>query len=711
MGTINACVDLRLDDGVAIVTIDNPPVNAIKREVRVGLVDALGRIREDASAKAAVLSCAGSTFTAGADITEFGTPAQLQPPNLLDVIATIDGFPKPVVAAMQGAVLGGGLEIALSCTHRIAAPGTRFGLPEVKLGLIPGAGGTQRLPRLVGVEPALRMIVSGDPIAADEALRIGLVDALIPAGAELVAEAVAFARRVVAEGRPLRRVREMTDAIVAAKAAPRLFEDAVAAAKKRARAGGKRAPLACVEAVRAALDLPFEEGLALERRLFLELQAGDESKALRHVFFAEREAAKVPDMPKGTAPRRIERAVVLGAGTMGGGIAMCFANAGIPVTVVETAQDALDRGLDRVMSNYRTSVSRGGLAADEMERRVALIAGSTDFDAVATADIVIEAVFEEMDLKKRVFADLDRLARPGALLATNTSTLDVDEIAAVTSRPGDVLGMHFFSPANVMRLLEIVRGAATSFDALATAIAVAKRLGKVPVTVGVCDGFVGNRMLARRSAESEKLLLEGALPQEVDAAVTEFGFPMGPFAMYDLAGLDVGMRIRRARGIVAPVSDALCDAGRYGQKTGAGYFRYESGSRAPLADPEVERIVVETSARLGLARRTIPRDEIVERMIFPMINEAARILDEGIATRPGDVDVVWVYGYGWPAWRGGPMFYADAVGLPYIRDRLAEYAVRSQDPTLEPAPLLVRLAAEGRGFGSLRAAAGGGSAR
>ena len=713
MGTINACVDLRLDDGVAVVTIDNPPVNAIKREVRVGLVDALGRIRDDVSAKAVVLSCAGSTFTAGADITEFGTPIQLQPPNLLDLIAAIDGFPKPVVVAMQGAVLGGGLEIALSCTHRIAAPGTRFGLPEVKLGLIPGAGGTQRLPRLVGVEPALRMIVSGDPIAADEALRIGLVDALVPAGADLVAEAAALARRAAADGGSLRRVREMTGAIAAAKADPRIFEDAAAAAKKRARGvGGTRAPLACVEAVRGAVDLPFEEGAALERRLFLELQAGDESKALRHIFFAEREAAKVPDMPKSTAPRGVGRAVVLGAGTMGGGIAMCFANAGIPVTVVETAQDALDRGLDRVRANYRTSVSRGGLAADEMERRVALIAGSTDFGTVGAADIVIEAVFEEMDLKKRIFADLDRLARPGALLATNTSTLDVDEIAAVTRRPSDVLGMHFFSPANVMKLLEIVRGEATSFDALATAIAVAKRLRKVPVTVGVCDGFVGNRMLARRSAESEKLLLEGALPQEVDAAVGEFGFPMGPFAMYDLAGLDVGMRIRRARGIVAPVSDALCEAGRYGQKTGAGYFRYEAGSRAPLADPDVERIVVETSARLGLARRAIPRDEIVERMTFPMINEAARILDEGIATRPGDVDVVWVYGYGWPAWRGGPMFYADAVGLPYVRDRLAEFAARSQDPTLEPAPLLARLAAEGRGFGSLRAAgAGGGSAR
>jgi 3-hydroxyacyl-CoA dehydrogenase len=455
-----------------------------------------------------------------------------------------------------------------------------------------------------------------------------------------------------------------------------------------------------VEAVRNAIVLPFAEGLRRESELFRQLVAGNQSKAQRHIFFAEREAAKVPEMPEATRPRQIVRGAVIGAGTMGGGIAMCFANAGIPVTVVETARDLLQKGLDRVAANYRTTVSRGGLTADEMERRLGLITGTTELEAVAVADVVIEAVFEEMDVKKRVFADLDRSAKPDALVATNTSTLDVNEIARVTARPQDVLGMHFFSPANVMRLLEIVRGARTSFEALATAIALGRRLGKVPVTVGVCYGFVGNRMLARRSVETERLLLEGALPQEIDAAVTRFGFPMGPCAMMDLAGLDVGWRIRKGRGEQALIEDALCEAEHYGQKTGKGYFRYEPGSRTPLSDPEVEKIILDTSSGLGINRRPIAEDEIVERMILPMINEGARILDEGIAARPGDIDVIWVYGYGWPVWRGGPMYYADRLGLPHVRDRLTFYADRSRDETSRPAPLLERRAAEGRGFAS-----------
>jgi 3-hydroxyacyl-CoA dehydrogenase len=689
MGNVNPSVDLRRDGEIAVITTDNPPVNALKHEVRAGLAEGLRQARDDADVKAVVIACAGRTFFAGADITEFGKPPQT--PGLGEVIAALDEMPKPVVAALHGTAFGGGFEVALACHFRVAVPGARVGLPEVKLGLLPGAGGTQRLPRLIGPEKALKMIVSGDPIEAREALADRIVDEIVEG--DLTAGAVAFARRVVSEGRPLRRVRDREDKLVAEG-----FADAAEALTRRLR--GREAPAACVEAVRNAITMPFDEGLQREGELFRKLVVGDQSKAQRYIFFAEREAARVPGIPEGTRPRPVANAAVVGAGTMGGGIAMCFANAGIPVTIVETGRDLLQKGLDRVAGNYRTTVSRGGLGADEMERRMGLIHGVTDLGAAGSADVVIEAVFEEMDLKKRVFADLDRLAKPGAVLATNTSTLDVDEIARATRRPQDVLGTHFFSPANVMRLLEIVRGAATSPDALVTAIQLGRQIGKVPVTVGVCYGFVGNRMLARRSVEAERLLLEGAPPQEVDAAVTGFGFPMGPFAMADMAGLDVGWRIRKGRGERNEIEDALCEAGHFGQKTGKGYFRYEAGSRTPLPDPEVERIILDASSRAGLTCRQIPQEEIVERMIFPMINEGARILDEGIAARPGDIDAIWVYGYGWPVWRGGPMYHADQLGLARIRDRLALYAERSGDQTLRPAPLISRLVAEGRGFAS-----------
>ena len=687
MGSINASVDLQRDGELAVVTVDNPPVNALKHEVRAGLAEALRQARADGAVKAVVISCAGRTFFVGADITEFGKPPQA--PSLHDVIAAIEAIPKPVIAALHGTALGGGFELALACHFRVAVATARVGLPEVKLGLLPGAGGTQRLPRLVGPEKSLKMIVTGDPIQASEALTDGVIDEIVEG--DLTAGAVAFARRVVAEGRPLTLVRDREDKLIGEG-----FADAAEELTRRLR--GREAPAACVEAVRNAIVLPFEEGLKREGELFRKLVTGDQSKAQRHIFFAEREAAKVMDMPEATKPRAIARGAVIGAGTMGGGIAMCFANAGIPVTIVETGRDLLQRGLDRMAGNYRTTVSRGGLDAAEMERRMGLITGVTELGAIGEADVVIEAVFEEMDVKKRVFANLDRVAKPNALLATNTSTLDVDQIARATARPQDVLGMHFFSPANVMRLLEIVRGAGTSFDALATAIALGRRLDKVPVTVGVCYGFVGNRMLARRSVETEHLLLEGALPQQIDAAVTGFGFPMGPCAMMDLAGLDVGWRIRQGRGERALIEDALCDAGHYGQKTGKGYFRYEAGSRMPLPDAEVEKIILDAASRLGINRRPISEEEIVERMVLPMINEGARILEEGIAARPGDIDVIWVYGYGWPVWRGGPMHYADQLGLPHIRDRLRFYADRSGDETLRPAPLLDRLAAEGRNF-------------
>ena len=700
MGSINPSVDLRRDGAVAILTIDNPPVNALSHRVRAGLAEGLRQVREDGGVTALVIAGAGRFFSAGADIGEFGKPPQM--PGLREILAAIEALPKPIVAAVDGAALGGGFELALACHYRIAGPGARFGLPEIKLGLLPGAGGTQRLPRLVGPEAALRLILSGEPMPAAAALAQGIVDEM--AEGDTVGAAVAFARRVVSESRPLNRVRERDDKLAAARADPQAFDQAAASLLRRSR--GQRAPAACAEAVRNAFTLPFETGLEREAELFRELVAGDQSRAQRHIFFAEREAAKIPDMPPGIEPRPIASAAVVGCGTMGGGIAMCFANAGIPVTVIETARDRLDAGLARIAENYRVTVSRGGLGADEMGRRMALIRGVTDLAAAGAADVVIEAVFEEMEAKKQVFAALDRIAKPEALLATNTSTLDVDEIARATSRPQQVLGTHFFSPANVMRLLEIVRGKATSMPVLATSVALGRRLGKVPVTVGVCYGFVGNRMLARRSVETERLLLEGASPQQIDAAVYEFGFPMGPCAMMDLAGLDVGWLIRKGRGEHAVIEDTLCEQGRFGQKTGKGYYRYEAGSRTPIPDPEVEAMIRDAAARLGVARHEIAAEEIVERTVLPMVNEGARILEEKIASRPGDIDVIWVYGYGWPAWRGGPMFYADLLGIGRVAQRLDHYAAQTGEESLRPAPLIRRLAAEGKGFSSLAAATG-----
>ncbi|HEY4919477.1 MAG TPA: 3-hydroxyacyl-CoA dehydrogenase NAD-binding domain-containing protein [Xanthobacteraceae bacterium] len=688
-------VSSRRDGAIAIIIVDNPPVNALKHAVRAGIRDAFVAARDDVQVEAIVLTGAGRTFMAGADITEFGKTSQ--PPSLIDVIALIDAIAKPTIAAAHGTPLGGGLELTLACHFRVAAPGTRLGLPEIKLGLIPGAGGTQRLPRLVGIDKALGMILSGDPIAAKDALAVGLIDEIIDG--DLVAGAVAFARRVLAEKRPLRRVRDMEDKLAEARRNPEKFGEIVAAHAKRSR--GLAAPAAAIEAVRWTLDVPIDDALRRERDTFMQLLAGDQSKAQRHVFFAEREAAKIPGVPKDVAPRAIERAAVIGAGTMGGGIAMCFANAGIPVTLIETGADALKRGQDTIARNYKTSVSRGSLGADEMERRLARFNGTTDIAAVADADIVIEAVFEEMDIKKQVFGNLDRLAKAGAVLATNTSYLDVNAIAQITKRPASVLGTHFFSPANVMRLLEIVRGTETAPEVLATAIAVGRRLGKVPVVVGVCHGFVGNRMLSARGIEAERLLLEGALPQQVDGALAEFGFPMGPFAMSDLAGLDVSWRNRKERGVKAVIADAICENGDFGQKTGKGYYVYEAGARAGRPNPDVEALVVDASARLGIKRRAIDKAEIIERLIYPMINEGARILEEGIALRPGDIDVIWIYGYGFPVWRGGPMFYADTIGLAVVRDRLAELARTTGDKRHTPAPLLERLANDGATFGSL----------
>ncbi|OYV39532.1 MAG: 3-hydroxyacyl-CoA dehydrogenase [Rhodospirillales bacterium 20-64-7] len=692
---MNAVTALAIGDGVAVITSDNPPVNALGHAVREGLVAALAAAVGDASVQAIVLSCTGRTFYAGADITEFGKPPQR--PDLGEVIAALDAATKPVVAGIFGTALGGGLEVALGCHYRVATASARVGLPEVKLGILPGAGGTQRLPRIVGPEKAVGMIVSGAPVPAKLALAEGLIDAIVE---EPVAGAIAFAHKILADGAKFTRVRDREQKIAATRENPAAFEAAAKEALKKL--AGVEAPAACVQSVRNAFTLPFDEGIAAERALFMKLVSGDQSKAQRHIFFAEREAIKIPGMPAGLKPAPIAKAVVIGGGTMGGGIAMCFANAGIPVTIVETTEELLQKGLERIRSTYQVSVGRGALSDDAMAKRVGLIAGSTDWQVIAEADIVIEAVFENLDLKKEIFSKLDAIAKPGALLASNTSTLDVDAIAAATSRPADVVGMHFFSPANVMKLLEIVRGKDSAHQAIATALAAGKALAKIPVVVGNCDGFVGNRMLARRTTECERLLLEGAEPREVDAIVQKFGFPMGPYAMGDLAGLDVGWRIRQHRGITAPVSDALCEMGRFGQKTGAGYYLYEKGSRMPVSDPEVLRLAEQKAAELGIARRNISEQEIFERMFYPMINEAARILEEGIAIRASDIDVVWVYGYGWPVWRGGPCFYADLIGAKTIVDALDQHAERSGDANLRPAALLRELAASGGTFATAK---------
>ena len=692
MAKITQSVDLAAHGRVAVLTVDNPPVNALSHHVRQGLRDAINQAAGDSGAAAIVIACAGRTFIAGADITEFGKPPQ--EPTLSQVQDVIERSPKPIVAAIHGTALGGGLELAMTCHWRVAVKTARLGQPEVKLGLIPGGGGTQRLPRLVGVDKALAMIVGGDPIGGEEAKRLGLVDEIVDG--DLTAGAIAFAERVVNEKRPLRKVRDLGDKVAAARGKPEIFSEFRKSVARQTR--GFKAPEACIRAVEAAVSLPFDQGLARERELFVETLNSPESKAQRYFFFAEREAAKIPDVPAETPAAEIRKAAVIGAGTMGGGIAMNFANVGIPVTVIEVAREALDRGLGVVRKNYEATAAKGRLTKDDVEKRMGLIQGTTDFNALADADLVVEAVFEEMPIKKDVFARLDKVAKASAVLATNTSTLDVDEIASATRRPESVVGMHFFSPANVMRLLEVVRGEKSAKPSIATAMAIGRRINKVPVLVGVCHGFVGNRMLHQRGKQSERLLLEGASPQQVDKVLTDFGLPMGPFAMGDLAGLDVGWRIRKGRGERAPVADRLCEMGRFGQKTGSGFFKYEGGDRTPKPDPEVDRIIAEVSREAGVQRRSISDDEIRERLLYPMVNEGAKILEEGKAIRASDIDVIWVYGYGWPVYRGGPMFWADQIGLKTIRDRLLAFEKQTGSDFWRPAPLLNKLADQGRGF-------------
>jgi 3-hydroxyacyl-CoA dehydrogenase len=691
-------VTVTRDGNVAIVTLDNPPVNALSFHLRKPLHEALVKLRDDASVEALVLTCAGRTFVAGADITEFGKP--VQNPHLPLIIETLESFEKPTVAAIHGTALGGGLELAMGCHFRVAVSNAKLGLPEVKLGILPGAGGTQRLPRLLGPSKALKMIVSGNPIGAGEALAGGLVEAVFEG--DLVANAVAFARDKAARGVILTPVSMRDDKLAPVRANLAAFDAEIAEVLKKSK--GLDAPATCARSVRNSLTMPFGEALATERNYFFELVLGDQSRAQRHLFFAEREANKVPGVGKDDRPRKIARVGVIGAGTMGGGISMSFVNGGIPVTILEMTDEALKRGLGVIEKNYGISVSRGSLTEEAKAKRMSMFTGTTDYNDLADCDLIIEAVFEEMGVKKQVFETLDRIAKPGAILASNTSYLDVNEIAAFTKRPQDVLGMHFFSPANVMKLLEIVRGAKTAPDVLATAMAIGKQIAKVPVVVGVCHGFVGNRMLGARGAEAEELLLEGATPAQVDKVFTDFGWPMGTYQMWDLAGLDIGWRTRRSLGKTAAIGDALCEQGRFGQKTGRGFYLYPDG-RAPVTDPEVEALIEEKAREKGVNRREISTDEIMERTMYPMVNEGARILEEGIAARSSDIDTVWVNGYGFPVGHGGPMFWAELVGLPKIVERLEYWYGKTGKEVYNPSPLLRRLAASQGSFASATKAA------
>ncbi len=677
-----------LEGNIGVITVDNPPVNALSQPVRQGLFDAIAEAEGDAS-KAVLVICEGRTFIAGADITEFGKPpAEPWLPAVFDRIEALD---KPVVAAIHGTALGGGFETTLAAHYRCAVPTARVGLPEVKLGLLPGAGGTQRLPRLGGVEAALELMTSGSPMPALRALELGLIDKIIEG--DLREGALAWAEDLVANDAPVRRISE--------QAVPEhdvaVFDRFRGVAAKRARR--QIAPQSIIDCVEAATQMSFDEGSRVEREKFLELMQGPQSAAMRHLFFAERQAAKIDDLPKDTPKRSVRSVGIIGGGTMGGGIAMSFANAGIPVTLIEINDEALQRGVSIIDKNYAGSVKRGKLSEDRAEQCRALISGSTDYDSLADVDLVIEAVFEDPDLKKTIFARLDDVCKPGAILATNTSYQDVNEIAAATQRPQDVIGLHFFSPANIMKLLEVVRADKTANDVLATCMALARKIRKVPVMSGVCYGFVGNRMLQPYFREAQLCVIEGATPEQVDNAMESWGMAMGPLRVADLAGIDVGYKARQAlpeaqRGDPRSyrVADVLAEMGRLGQKTGAGFYQYDPDTRKHASDPAVLEVIEHEAAAFGIERREIPDEEIVDRLVYGLVNEGMRIVEEGIAQRPGDIDVVYAYGYGFPAWRGGPMHYADSVGIKRVYERVCEFRDRFGAEAWTPAPLLVQLA-------------------
>jgi len=692
-------VSLAVQDGVGVITVNNPPVNALSAGVPEGIAACLATAVADPAVQAIVLIGAGRSFIAGADIREFDK-GRVTMPIGDGFIDKLDASPKPVIAAIHGYALGGGLETALGCNYRIALRSAKLGLPEVLIGLLPGAGGTQRLPRLIGPKAALDLITTGRHVPADEAKSLGIVDEVVDT--DLLSAAIAFAQRVAAL-RPLPQISANSSKLTAE---PGLFEATRKAIARKAR--NQKAPYNCIAAVEAACTLPFAQGLAREGELFRELETSDESRALRYVFFAEREAAHVPGIPANTKAPVIQSAAVVGAGTMGGGIAMCFADAAIPVKILEANQEALDRGMARIRANYETSVKRGSLAQDEMERRFARITPVLDYADLATADVAIEAIFEEMAPKQAVFRQLDAVMKPGALLLSNTSALNIDEIASVTKRPDVVAGAHFFSPANVMKLLEVVKGAATSAATMNTVMAMGRAIGKLSVGCGNCDGFLANRSRAPFGMEMVILLEEGALPQQIDKVMVEFGYPMGPVAVGDLAGLDIGWAARKRRAAAdpnyrkQPIADRLCELGRFGQKTGAGWYRYEKGDRTPHPDPEVTAIIEQVSAEMGITRREISDEEILHRLLFASINEACKILEEGIAYRASDVDVMWLHGFGFPRYRGGLMFWADQIGVKSVYEQIQRWH-QLYGARWAPSALLRQLAERGAAFKDAKA--------
>ena len=684
---------------VAVITMNSPPVNGLGFDLRHGIVEGLARAEADANVRAVVLIGSARAFSGGADIREFGSPRASAEPTLNTVIRVLENGGKPVVAAIGGACMGGGLELALGCHYRVAIKGAQIALPEVKLGLMPGAGGTQRLPRLIGAEAALNMIVSGNSVPSEQLADGALFDEMFER--DLLSGAIAFAERVVSEKRPLKRVRDLKVSLANADAFFQFARNTVRAAAKNF-----PAPLKCVDAVAAAVAMPYEEGARLERESFLQLMQTPQSRALRHAFFGERAAAKIPDVPEDTPLRKIEKMAVIGAGTMGGGITMNFLSAGIPVALLEMNQEALDGGLATIRRNYEASARKGRLSAQQLEERMALLEPTLSYDDLKDTDMVIEAVFEDIAVKEAVFRRLDEVMRPGAILASNTSTLDLNRIAEFTQRPQDVVGTHFFSPANVMKLLEVVRGGKTAKDVLATVMSLAKRIRKTAVVSGVCDGFIGNRMVEQYIRQALFLLEEGAAPSQVDRALESWGMAMGPFRMSDLAGNDIGWAIRKRRYRERPnfkyskIADRLCERGRFGQKTGLGWYRYEAGRRDAIPDPAVEQMIADYRKEIGAQRRAIGEDEIVHRLIFALVNEGSAILQEGISSRASDIDMVYLTGYGFPLQRGGPMLYADEVGLYSVVDSMKRFAANPHgDPAFwKPAPLLAKLASEGKKF-------------
>ena len=685
MATINDVTNLDINENIAILTLNSPPVNALSANVREGLDIGIKAAIANNNVEAIVLICDGRTFIAGADISEFGK--EPKGPSLFEVQEELENSPKPIIAAIHGTALGGGLEVALTCHYRIAVPSAKCGLPEVSLGLLPGAGGTQRLPRLVGVEQALKMVTSGTHLSADKCLKSGLIDKMASEN-QLLEDSTSFAKEILSNNRPLKKVRDMDEKVIAARGNDQLFSDFRKSIARKTR--GFLAPEYNIQCIEAAVNKSFEEGIKVERDLFLKLVTGNQSAAQRYFFFSQRQVAKIPDIPRETEKLKINEVGIIGAGTMGGGIAMNFANANIPVTIVEQNQERLDKGIGIIRKNYENTASKGRISIEDVEKRMSLINGDVSINSLSEKDLIIEAVFENMDLKKEIFSKLNTVAKNGAILATNTSGLDINEIASTTDRPENVIGLHFFSPANVMKLLEVVRGEKTSNEVIATSMAMAKSIGKIAALVGVCPGFVGNRILAQRQREANKLILEGALPWDIDDALFDFGFPMGPFAMSDLAGLDIGWNKETSRG--ETIREKLCENDRFGQKSGKGFYIYDE-NRNKSSDPEVEELIINFAQEQQMKRRSINKEEIIERCLYPMINEGFKILEEGMAIRASDIDIIWINGYGWPVYEGGPMFYGNLIGFEKILEWLKKME-EEYGADFTPSPYLEKVVKE-----------------